>query len=74
MPHDVQAYYRVYKEHIPVAQLCREVAAVMQEFTRKRYPLILLSSHFACMSSMLRACCALPVIMTVAMMFSQAEA
>ena len=31
----MQAYYRVYKEHIPVAQLCREVAAVMQEFTRK---------------------------------------
>ena len=30
----LQAYYRVYKEHIPVAQLCREVAAVMQEFTR----------------------------------------
>ncbi|CAL5221470.1 g3666 [Coccomyxa viridis] len=29
-----QAYYRVYKEHIPVAQLCREVAAVMQEFTQ----------------------------------------
>ncbi len=32
----IQAYYRVYKEHIPVAQLCREVAAVMQEFTRER--------------------------------------
>ena len=31
-----QAYYRVYKEHIPVAQLCRETAAVMQEFTRAR--------------------------------------
>ena len=30
----LQAYYRVYKEHIPVAQLCRETAAVMQEFTR----------------------------------------
>ena len=30
----VQAYYMVYKEHIPVAQLCRETAAVMQEFTR----------------------------------------
>ncbi|KAK9808539.1 hypothetical protein WJX73_006377 [Symbiochloris irregularis] len=29
-----QAYYRVYKEHIPVAQLCRETAAVMQEFTQ----------------------------------------
>ena len=35
----LQAYYRVYKEHIPVAQLCRETAAVMQEFTRA------LSSH-----------------------------
>lgn len=31
----LQAYYRVYKEHIPVAQLCRETAAVMQEFTRE---------------------------------------
>lgn len=29
-----QAYYRVYKEQIPVAQLCREMAAVMQEFTQ----------------------------------------
>ena len=29
-----QAYHRLYQEHIPVAQLCREVAAVMQEFTR----------------------------------------
>ena len=34
----VQAYYRVYKEHIPVAQLCRETAAVMQEFTRALPP------------------------------------
>ena len=31
----MQAYYRVYKENIPVPQLCRETAAVMQEFTRK---------------------------------------
>ena len=31
----LQAYYRVYKENIPVPQLCRETAAVMQEFTRK---------------------------------------
>lgn len=31
----LQTYYRTYKEHIPVAQLCREVAAVMQEFTRE---------------------------------------
>ena len=30
-----QAYYRLYKEHIPVAQLVREVAAVMQEYTRE---------------------------------------
>ena len=29
-----QVYYRQYHEHIPVAQLCRETAAVMQEFTR----------------------------------------
>lgn len=31
-----QVYYRQYHEQIPVAQLCRETAAVMQEFTRKR--------------------------------------
>lgn len=30
-----QAYHRLYNEHIPVAQLVRETAAVMQEFTRK---------------------------------------
>lgn len=30
-----QVYYQTYKEHIPVAQLVREVAAVMQEFTRE---------------------------------------
>lgn len=30
-----QAYYRLYHEHIPVAQLVREMAAVMQEFTRE---------------------------------------
>lgn len=29
-----QAYHRLYHEHIPVAQLVREVATVMQEFTR----------------------------------------
>jgi len=29
-----QAYFRLYHEQIPVAQLVREVAAVMQEFTR----------------------------------------
>lgn len=39
---NVQAYYRVYKEHIPVAQLCRETAAVMQEFTRESSPLPML--------------------------------
>ena len=31
-----QVYFRQYHEQIPVAQLCRETAAVMQEFTRKR--------------------------------------
>lgn len=31
-----QAYHRLYNEHIPVAQLVRETAAVMQEFTRER--------------------------------------
>ena len=30
-----QVYYRQYHEHIPVAQLVRETAAVMQEFTRE---------------------------------------
>jgi 20S proteasome subunit alpha 2 len=30
-----QAYHRLYNEHIPVAQLVRETAAVMQEFTRE---------------------------------------
>ena len=30
-----QSYYTLYKEHIPVAQLVRETAAVMQEFTRE---------------------------------------
>lgn len=29
-----QTYYQLYKEHIPVAQLVREVATVMQEFTQ----------------------------------------
>ncbi|KAG1673017.1 hypothetical protein FOA52_005947 [Chlamydomonas sp. UWO 241] len=29
-----QAYFTLYKENIPVAQLCRETAAVMQEFTQ----------------------------------------
>lgn len=36
-----QAYYRQYHEHIPVAQLVREVAAVMQEFTRAQEGLVL---------------------------------
>lgn len=31
---EAQAYHRLYHEHIPVAQLVRETAAVMQEFTR----------------------------------------
>jgi 20S proteasome subunit alpha 2 len=30
-----QAYHNLYKENIPVAQLVREVATVMQEFTRE---------------------------------------
>merc|ERR1712146_388596 len=30
-----QAYYRVYREIIPVAMLVRELAAVMQEFTQR---------------------------------------
>lgn len=29
-----QSYFTLYKEHIPVAQLVRETAAVMQEFTQ----------------------------------------
>lgn len=29
-----QAYYRIYQESIPVGQLVREVASVMQEFTQ----------------------------------------
>ncbi|OSX79289.1 hypothetical protein BU14_0082s0054 [Porphyra umbilicalis] len=29
-----QSYYRVYKESIPVSQLVRQVASVMQEFTQ----------------------------------------
>mmetsp|Transcript_10367 Transcript_10367/g.31208 ORF Transcript_10367/g.31208 Transcript_10367/m.31208 type:complete len:236 (+) Transcript_10367:228-935(+) len=29
-----QAYYRLYHDHIPVAQLVRELAAVMQEYTQ----------------------------------------
>ncbi|RCV38212.1 hypothetical protein SETIT_8G123900v2 [Setaria italica] len=31
-----QQYYRLYKETIPVTQLVRETAAVMQEFTQSR--------------------------------------
>lgn len=30
-----QVYFRQFHEQIPVAQLCRETAAVMQEFTRE---------------------------------------
>jgi len=32
-----QAYHMLYNEHIPVAQLVRETAAVMQEFTRESH-------------------------------------
>lgn len=39
-----QAYYRLYHEHIPVAQLVREVAAVMQEYTRECAGCLSLSS------------------------------
>lgn len=35
LPTTPQAYYRTYKEHVPVAQLCRETATVMQEFTQR---------------------------------------
>ncbi len=38
-----QAYYRLHHENIPVAQLVREVAAVMQEYTRAFAFLVLLS-------------------------------
>ena len=41
----LQAYYRNLKEHIPVAQLCRETAAVMQEFTRALTCVRIISSH-----------------------------
>merc|ERR1711934_241518 len=29
-----QAYYKTYKEHIPVSQIVRELASIMQEFTQ----------------------------------------
>jgi len=29
-----QEYYKVYKEHIPVSQIVRELASIMQEFTQ----------------------------------------
>lgn len=34
----MQAYFTLYKEYIPIAQLVRETAAVMQEFTRECPP------------------------------------
>lgn len=37
-----QSYYQLYKETIPVAQLVRETAAVMQEFTRASLPSLIL--------------------------------
>lgn len=43
-----QAYYRLYNEHIPVAQLVRETAAVMQEFTRKFLPPRAAGDRLAC--------------------------
>ena len=30
-----QSYFNLYKEHIPVSQLVREIASVMQEFTQR---------------------------------------
>lgn len=48
-----QTYYRLYHEHIPVAQLVREVAAVMQEFTRKSHiALTVAHMHKFCMQFM----------------------
>ncbi|AQK53826.1 Proteasome subunit alpha type [Zea mays] len=41
-----QQYYRLYKEHIPVTQLVRETAAVMQEFTQSGYLTRLSYLHF----------------------------
>lgn len=44
-----QAYHSLYKEHIPVAQLVREVATVMQEFTRESYH----HAHYVCIAALL---------------------
>jgi 20S proteasome alpha/beta subunit len=41
-----QAYYMQYNEEIPVAQLVRDLAAVMQEYTRA--PLPMLVCHSIC--------------------------
>lgn len=35
-----QSYFRYYKEEIPVSQLVREVAAIMQEYTQSGYVFI----------------------------------
>ena len=32
-----QRYYRTYLENIPVSQLVREIASIMQEFTQSGY-------------------------------------
>ena len=32
-----QQYYRVYHEEIPVSQIVKEIASVMQEFTQSGY-------------------------------------
>lgn len=48
-----QTYYMQYNEEIPVAQLVREVAAVMQEFTR-------MLPHLGSALSLLSAACLLP--------------
>lgn len=35
-----QAYYQYYKEDIPVAQLVREIAAIMQEYTQTGFVIL----------------------------------
>lgn len=45
-------YFQTYKEHIPVAQLVREIAAVMQEFTRK----CTTASVYVCLQSRMSTC------------------
>ncbi len=51
-----QAYYQLYKEQIPVAQLCREVATVMQEFTRKLLVFICIMVFLWILPDLLASC------------------